>query len=143
MPAVRALKCQVNQATRRHSLFTVLTKDTTSRTILESNRDKLGRLAGLAELRFTDDLGGRPGSLTGLGTIALELSGNVDVGAEKVRLGKELEKLEKAVAGGEAKLSNEAFVSKAPPAILEGARKQLDEVRGKRDEIARMIAALG
>jgi valyl-tRNA synthetase len=141
--AVRALKSQGNQATRRDSLITVVTKDAASRTLLESNRDKLGRLAGLAELRFTDDLGGRPGSLTGLGTIALELSGNVDVGAEKVRLGKELEKLEKAVAGGEAKLSNEAFVSKAPPAILEGARKQLDEVRGKRDEIARMIAALG
>ena len=141
--AVRALKSQGNQATRRDSLITVVTKDTASRTLLESNRDKLGRLAGLAELRYTDDLGGRPGSLTGLGTIALELSGNVDVGAEKVRLGKELEKLEKAVAAGEAKLSNEAFVSKAPPAILEGARKQLDEVRGKRDEIARMIAALG
>ena len=141
--AVRALKSQGNQATRRDSLITIVTKDAASRTLLESNRDKLGRLAGLAELRFTDDLGGRPGSLTGVGTIALELSGNVDVGAEKVRLGKELEKLEKAVAAGEAKLSNEAFVSKAPPAILDGARKQLDEVRGKRDEIARMIAALG
>ena len=69
----------------------------------------------------------------------MEASGHIDVGAEKVRLGKELEKLEKLVAAGEAKLSNEAFVSKAPPAILEGARKQLDEVRGKRDEIARMI----
>mgnify|MGYP003856500623 CR=1 FL=1 len=141
--AVRALKSQGNQATRRDSIITVVTKDAASRALLDGNRDKLSRLAGLAELRYTDDLGGRPGSLTGLGAIALELSGNVDVGAEKVRLGKELEKLEKAVAAGEAKLSNEAFVSKAPPAILDGARKQLDEVRGKRDEIARMIAALG
>jgi valyl-tRNA synthetase len=141
--AVRALKSQGNQATRRDSLITVVPKDAASRALLDGNRDKLGRLAGLAELRYADDLAGRPGSLTGLGAIALELSGNVDVGAEKLRLGKELEKLEKAVAAGEAKLSNEAFVSKAPPAILEGARKQLDEVRGKRDEIARMIAALG
>jgi len=141
--AVRALKSQGNQATRRDSIITVVTKDAASRALLDGNRDKLSRLAGLAELRHTDDLGGRPGSLTGLGAIALELSGNVDVGAEKGRLGKELEKLEKAVAAGEAKLSNEAFVSKAPPAILDGARKQLDEVRGKRDEIARMIAALG
>ena len=141
--AVRALKSQGNQATRRDSIVTVVTKDAASRALLDGNRDKLGRLAGLAELRHADDLAGRPGSLTGLGAIALELGGNVDVGAEKLRLGKELEKLEKAVAAGEAKLSNEAFVSKAPPAILEGARKQLDEVRGKRDEIARMIAALG
>jgi valyl-tRNA synthetase len=141
--AVRALKSQGNQATRRDSIITVVPKDSPSRALLDSNRDKLSRLAGLAELSFTADLGGRTGSLTGLGTIALELSGTVDVGAEKARLGKELEKLAKAVAAGEAKLSNEAFVSKAPPAILDGARKQLDEVRGKRDEIARMIATLG
>jgi valyl-tRNA synthetase len=141
--AVRALKSQGNQATRRDTIVTVVTKDSTSRALLEANREKLSRLAGLAELRYAADLAGRPGSLTGLGTIALEASGHIDVGAEKVRLGKELEKLEKLVAAGEAKLSNEAFVSKAPPAILEGARKQLDEVRGKRDEIARMIAALG
>jgi valyl-tRNA synthetase len=141
--AVRALKSQGNQATRRDTIVTVVTKDSTSRALLEANREKLSRLAGLAELRYAVDLAGRPGSLTGLGTIALEASGHIDVGAEKVRLGKELEKLEKLVAAGEAKLSNEAFVSKAPPAILEGARKQLDEVRGKRDEIARMIAALG
>jgi len=141
--AVRALKSQGNQATRRDSIITVVPKDAPSRALLDGNRDKLGRLAGLAELSFTADLGGRTGSLTGLGAIALELSGTVDVGAEKARLGKELEKLAKAVAAGEAKLSNEAFVSKAPPAILDGARKQLDEVRGKRDEIARMIATLG
>ena len=141
--AVRALKSQGNQATRRDSIITVATKDAASRTLLDGNRDKLSRLAGLAELRFAEHLEGRPGSLTALGTIVLELGGNVDVAAEKARLGKELEKLAKAVAAGEAKLSNEAFVSKAPPAILEGARKQLDEVRGKRDEIARMLAALG
>ena len=75
---------------------------------------------------------------------ALVLEGyEVDVAAEKVRLAKELAKLEQAVAAGEAKLTNEAFVSKAPAKILEGARKQLDEAKAKRDEIARMIATLG
>jgi valyl-tRNA synthetase len=78
-----------------------------------------------------------------VGTLALELAGQVDVGAEKVRLQKELEKLAKAVASGEAKLSNEAFVSKAPPAILAGAKKQLDEAKAQHAEIARMLASLG
>jgi valyl-tRNA synthetase len=57
-------------------------------------------------------------------------------------LTKELEKIEKAVAAGEAKLANEVFVSKAPPAILEGARKQLAEAVAKREEIARMLTSL-
>jgi valyl-tRNA synthetase len=141
--SVRGLKSQANQATRRDSAITVVAKDATAKTLLESNREKLSSMAGLAELTFADSAGDRTGSLTALGTVLLELSGTVDVAAEKVRLAKELAKLEQAVAAGEAKLTNEAFVSKAPPKILEGARKQLDEAKAKRDEIARMLTTLG
>jgi len=141
--SVRGLKSQANQATRRDSVITIVAKDATAKTLLESNRDKLSSMAGLGEIGFADSAGERTGSLTSLGTVLLELSGTVDVAAEKIRLAKELAKLEQAVAAGEAKLTNEAFVSKAPPKILEGARKQLDEAKAKRDEIARMLATLG
>jgi valyl-tRNA synthetase len=141
--SVRGLKSQANQATRRDSVITIVAKDASAKTLLESNRDKLSSMAGLAEIGFADSAGDRTGSLTSLGTVLLELSGTVDVAAEKVRLAKELAKLEQAVTAGEAKLTNEAFVSKAPPKILEGARKQLDEAKAKRDEIARMLATLG
>jgi valyl-tRNA synthetase len=141
--SVRGLKSQANQATRRDAVITVVAKDATAKTLLESNREKLSSMAGLAELTFATDAGERTGSLTSLGTVLLELSGTVDVAAEKIRLAKELTKLEQAVAAGEAKLTNEAFVSKAPPKILEGARKQLEEAKAKRDEIARMLTTLG
>lgn len=141
--SVRGLKSQANQATRRDSVITIVAKDATAKTLLDSNRDKLSSMAGLAEIGFVDSAGERTGSLTSLGTVLLELSGTVDVTAEKIRLAKELAKLEQAVAAGEAKLTNEAFVSKAPPKILDGARKQLDEAKAKRDEIARMLATLG
>jgi valyl-tRNA synthetase len=141
--SVRGLKSQANQATRRDSVITIVAKDATAKTLLQANRDKLGSMAGLAEITFADDAGDRTGSLNSLGTVLLELSGTVDVAAEKIRLAKELTKLEQAVAAGEAKLTNEVFVSKAPPKILEGARKQLDEAKAKRDEIARMLATLG
>jgi valyl-tRNA synthetase len=141
--SVRGLKSQANQATRRDAVITVVAKDATAKKILQANRDKLSNMAGLAEIAFADDAGDRTGVLTALGTVMLELSGSVDVAGEKVRLGKELAKLEQAVAAGEAKLTNEAFVSKAPPKILDGARKQLDEAKAKRDEIARMLTTLG
>ena len=141
--SVRGLKSQANQATRRDAVITVVAKDATAKALLTANREKLSSLAGLSEIGFADDAGDRTGSLTSLGTVMLELSGTVDVAAEKVRLAKELAKLEQAVAAGEAKLTNEAFVSKAPPKILEGARKQLDEAKAKRDEIARMLTTLG
>ena len=141
--SVRGLKSQANQATRRDSIITIVAKDASAKALLQSNSDKLSSMAGLAEITFADDAGDRTGSLNSLGTVLLELSGTVDVAAEKIRLAKELIKLEQAVAAGEAKLTNEAFVSKAPPKILEGARKQLDDAKAKRDEIARMIATLG
>jgi valyl-tRNA synthetase len=141
--SVRGLKSQANQATRRDSVITIVAKDAAAKTLLQANRDKLSSMAGLAEITFADDAGDRTGSLNSLGTVLLELSGTVDVAAEKIRLAKELTKLEQAVAAGEAKLTNDAFVSKAPPKILEGARKQLDDAKAKRDEIARMLATLG
>ncbi len=141
--SVRGLKSQANQATRRDSVITIVAKDDAAKALLQSNRDKLSSMAGLAEITFADDAGERTGSLNSLGTVLLELSGTVDVAAEKIRLAKELTKLEQAVAAGEAKLTNDAFVSKAPPKILEGARKQLDDAKAKRDEIARMLATLG
>ena len=140
---VRGLKSQANQATRRDAVITVVAKDAVARKLIEANREKLAGLAGLAEIAFAADAGGRTGALTSLGVVLLELSGNVDVAAEKVRLTKELAKLEQAVAAGEAKLGNEVFVSKAPAKILEGARNQLAEAKAKRDEIARMLASLG
>ena len=141
--SVRGLKSQANQATRRDSVITIVAKDAPAKALLQSNREKLSSMAGLAEITFADDAGDRTGALNSLGTVLLELSGTVDVAAEKIRLAKELTKLEQAVAAGEAKLTNDAFVSKAPPKILEGARKQLDDAKAKRDEIARMLATLG
>jgi valyl-tRNA synthetase len=141
--AVRAMKSQANQANKRDSVITVIAKDASAKALLEHNRDKVSRLAGLAELNYITDADGRPGTVTPVGVVLLEVGDNLDVGAEKVRLAKEIEKIEKAVTAGEAKLSNETFVSKAPPQILEGARKQLTEAQAKRDELVRMLASLG
>jgi valyl-tRNA synthetase len=67
----------------------------------------------------------------------------VDAGAERARLKKELEALAKHIAGTEARLANEAFVSKAPPAVLAGARKQLADQQAKAAELERLLKALG
>ena len=139
---VRATKSQANQANKRDSIITIVAKDSPAKELLSHNREKLSRLAGLAELKFAESSGDRPGTVCPLGTIILEVAGIIDVAAEKIRLTKELEKIEKSVQAGEAKLSNETFTSKAPANILEGARKQLAEATAKRDEIARMLKTL-
>ena len=139
----RAIKSQNNQATKRDSKLKFAARDEASRTLVESNLDKIKKLVGAAEVEFVTEASGGPAAVTPLGTVALDLTGSVDAAAEKARLSKEIEKLDKLIASSEAKLSNEAFTSKAPAHILEGARNQLAETKAKRDEFARIIASLG
>lgn len=72
-------------------------------------------------------------------TVELDTSGTVDVAAERARLGKDLAVAEKELAGTSAKLGNEAFLAKAPAAVVEKitARRQIAE-----EEIARITARL-
>ena len=48
--------------------------------------------------------------------------------AERSRLEKEVAKLEAAIRGAEAQLSNEAFVSKAPEQVVQKRRDSLQEM---------------
>jgi valyl-tRNA synthetase len=138
----RALKAEHNLASRRDVTFFVTTGDA-EWTVVAANLAKLTRMAGAATISRRDKVDGAPAVVTPLGTVYLDLASTVDVGAEKVRLARELEQITKHVAGTEARLSNQAFVSKAPPAVLEGARKQLAEQQAKRTELERLLKALG
>jgi valyl-tRNA synthetase len=111
-------------------------------TVLAANLAKLTRLAGAAEIVRKATVDGAPAAVTPLGTVYLDLASTVDAGAEKVRLTKELEALAKHIAATEARLANVAFVSKAPPAVLAGARKQLAEQQAKYAELTRLWQAL-
>ena len=113
--------------------------------MLERNAAKLKTLVGAREIETVPagTAADGPSAVTPLGTLSLDVTGLIDVAAERKRLTKELEKLEKAVAAGTAKINNPAFASKAPAHILEGAKKQLAETLAKRDETAKLLAALG
>jgi valyl-tRNA synthetase len=137
----RALKAEHNLASRRDVRFFVIANDSGWST-LEASTAKLIRMVGAAELTRRDSVEGAPAVVTPLGTLYLDLASSVDVAAEKIRLKKELDAISKHIAGTEARLSNEAFVSKAPPAVLAGARKQLADQQAKRAELERLMSSL-
>jgi valyl-tRNA synthetase len=83
-----------------------------------------------------------PALVTPLGAIYLDLTVGVDLNAERARLQKDMVHLEKIVHSVKAKLENQAFTSKAPPEIIEGARHQLLENEAKLNETKEAIAAL-
>jgi valyl-tRNA synthetase len=140
--AARQLKADKAVAQKRDVLFSVVADDAVW-TALESASAKFTRLAGAASLARVSSAPALPAIVTPLGTLYLDTGVKVDAGAERTRLTKELEAVTKHIAGTEARLNNEAFTSKAPPAVLEGARKQLADQQAKRAELERLLAALG
>lgn len=83
----------------------------------------------------------RLGAAHSTSTVVVELdtSGTVDVAAERRRLEKDLAAAEKELVATAAKLGNEAFLAKAPEAVVDKirARQQL-----ARDEVDRITARL-
>jgi len=137
----RALKAEHNLASRRDVRFLLIADDTAWATV-ESNLAKLARMAGAAEILRRGAVEGAPAAVTALGTLYLDLASAVDVGAERGRLAREIAALEKHIAATQARLANKAFVDKAPPAVLEGARRQLSEQEAKRAELERLLKSL-
>lgn len=69
-------------------------------------------------------------------TVEVDTSGTVDLAAERRRLEKDLAVAQKELAGTEAKLGNEAFLAKAPEAVV-------DKIRARREVAAAEVERIG
>jgi valyl-tRNA synthetase len=68
-------------------------------------------------------------------TIGLQLSGSVDLSAEKARLDKELAKAEADIKRVDAKLANEKFVANAPEDIVEEEKEKREAAAARKTKI--------
>jgi valyl-tRNA synthetase len=101
--------------------------------ILDTMRGQKGVLESLAqmELAYCGDSNesvpkGAVSAVAGLIQVYLPLEGLVDFDAERKRLEKEIANYKGLIQGVEKKLGNEAFVSKAPAAVVEAERQKID-----------------
>jgi valyl-tRNA synthetase len=101
-------------------------------------------LARLSEVRIIADEAtldrdaqGAPIAIAGGDKLALLVE--IDVAAERERLGKEIARLDAEIAKCATKLGNEAFVAKAPAAVVEQEQQRLSQYR---DTIAKLSAQL-
>jgi valyl-tRNA synthetase len=137
----RALKAQYNVATKRDLRFFLTTKDN-QQTLINNNQQIIQRLAGAREIVFCDKPQDAPARVTPLGTLYLDTTSTINIEAEKVRLNKELEKLNNAIQAGEKKLQNEKFLNNAPKNIVEGAQTLLTQTKAKKEEILRLLTQM-
>ncbi|MEU9609072.1 valine--tRNA ligase [Streptomyces sp. NPDC048057] len=75
-------------------------------------------------------------------SVALDLSGAIDVAAERKRLAKDLAAAEKEKAQAEAKLGNEAFLAKAPEQVVGKIRARLSAAESDITRISGQLSTL-
>jgi valyl-tRNA synthetase len=102
------------------------------------------RLSRLSSVSFEDHVPSASAQIVlGEATVSLPLEGVIDIGAEKARLAKELEKIAKDMAAIDGRLNNPGFVAKAPPEVLEESRERKSELEARGSKVQEALARLG
>jgi valyl-tRNA synthetase len=108
----------------------------------------LQALAKLSEVKVFEDeaswaAAAKAAPVAVVGEARLCLYMEIDVGAEKARLGKEAARLQGELAKANGKLSNEAFVAKAPAAVIEQERRRIAEFAATLAKLEQQLLRLG
>ena len=145
--ACRTLRGEMNVSpAQRVPLFAVAGNAEES-AFLRTVAPVLQALAKLSEVKVFDDEAGwaaaaQAAPVAVVGDIRLCLFIEIDIAAEKVRLAKEATRIEGEIARANVKLGNEAFVAKAPPAVIDQEKKRVADFGATlarlRDQLARL-----
>jgi valyl-tRNA synthetase len=115
---------------------------------LRESAPVLQALAKLKDVKvFDDEASGSaaaeaaPVAVVGAARLCLHME--IDKAAEKVRIGKEIARIEGEIAKVHGKLGNEAFVAKAPPAVIEQERKRLTDFTATLERLRDQLVRLG
>ncbi|MDO5623501.1 MAG: valine--tRNA ligase [Pseudomonadota bacterium] len=94
-----------------------------------------------SEAEWAQAAGAAPVAVVGDARLALFMA--IDVAAEKARLDKEIKRLEGELAKASVKLGNQAFVAKAPPAVIEQEQKRVADFTAALDKLREQLKRLG
>jgi valyl-tRNA synthetase len=137
---IRSARAQMHVPAGARITLVALDMDGAQAAALETNRALVARLARIESFERADAPPTGAVTLTVRGaTFCLPLAGVIDVAAERERLTKTVDRIEKEATGLRAKLGNEAFVARAPEDVVDEARARLE---ASEEEAAILRAAL-
>ena len=102
----------------------------------------LSEIAEIITDTAPEDVSGMVSVVTDEARLFMPLAELVDLEAERARVRKSLEKARKDLAGQEAKLSNENFVSRAPEKVVNAEREKKAKLEALIENLEASLAAL-
>jgi len=128
--SVRNLRAELKIEPKRKIPVEVFVHEPEIRQLIEHNQSAVERLAGVEKLTFVESsLAKLAGARhTARFDVHVVYERKIDVAAERARLTKELEKIEKEIANGQRQLGNKGFLAKAPAHVVEGIQKRQQEL---------------
>jgi len=144
----RNLRGEMNVSPATRLPLFVLAQTAAEAAFLKQSAPVLQALAKLNEVRVFEDetawsAAAQAAPVAVLGDARLCLYMEIDVAAEKLRLGKEVTRLEDQITKAQSKLNNEAFVAKAPAAVLEQERKRVADFEATVAKVKDQLVKLG
>jgi valyl-tRNA synthetase len=131
--AIRIIRAELKLDPKKRVAADFSTSDGRTGGLIQTNRGTIERFAVLSELRIVphQQFDAKSGAVRSTATfdVRIAYSDAVDVAAEKTRLKREREGLQKAIASKERQLGDETFRSRAPEKIIMGLEATLAEQR--------------
>ena len=109
---------------------------------LSSFAPYLQALCKLSEVQIVAQLPASPAPVSVVGTTRLMLQVEIDVAAERERLGKEVARLENEIQKANAKLGNESFTARAPAAVVAQEKERLENFSATLQKVQQQLAQL-
>ena len=103
----------------------------------------LSTMAGLDAVDIGPEVQRSPDAATAVvGQVEIYIPGVVDTAKEKTRLSKQREQLLSRISGSQRKLSNDDFLKKASPEVVQKERDRLAEYEAEMENVEATLAAL-
>jgi len=110
---------------------------------LQAYAPYLAALAKLSDVSVVDTLPDTDAPVQIIGDFRLMLKIEINVAAEKERIGKELTRIEGEITKAETKLQTASFVERAPANVVAQERERLAGFIALREKLAAQFARLG